>query len=191
VTCSGSASDIRFVGVSSRRCDLYWYWRPSLSECLLSVLSPGHCDVHIFQAVEAATASQGVLVDLFQHIENFLRRLEIYTEVPLSTALTDIIVKVMAEVLSILAIATREIERGKTSELLSRIDDRCLLLLTHLCSEKFLNRLVKRLVGKTDIEDALGRLDKLTQEEVRTVAAQVLKVTQGVDDKMNKVLGSE
>jgi hypothetical protein len=150
---------------------------------------PGHRDVHIYQAVKAASASQGVLVDLFRHIENFLRRLEIYTEVPLLAAVTDIIVKVMVEVLSILAIATREIERGKTSELLSDIDDFCLL--TYLSSEKFLNRVVKRLVGKNDIEDALGRLDKLTQEEVRAVAAQVLKVTQGVDDKMNKVLGSE
>ena len=39
-------------------------------------------------------------------------------------------------------------------------------------------------MGKTDIEDALRRLDKLTQEEVRMATAQLLKITQGVDDKV-------
>jgi hypothetical protein len=40
-------------------------------------------------------------------------------------------------------------------------------------SEKYL----RKLIGKTDIEDALKRLDKLTNEEVRMVAAQVLEAT--------------
>jgi hypothetical protein len=43
------------------------------------------------------------------------------------------------------------------------------------------------LVGNTDIKDALLRLDKLTQEEALTVAVRVLKVTQGVDDKLTAV----
>ena len=34
----------------------------------------------------------------------------------------------------------------------------------------------------TDIEDALKRLDSLTQEEAQMAAAQVLKATQTVDD---------
>jgi len=43
-------------------------------------------------------------------------------------------------------------------------------------SEKYL----KRLIGKTEIEDALKRLDKLANEEVRMVTAQVLKATHAV-----------
>lgn len=43
------------------------------------------------------------------------------------------------------------------------------------------------LVGNTDIKDALLRLDKLTQEEALTVAVRVLKVTQGVDNKVTAV----
>lgn len=35
--------------------------------------------------------------------------------------------------------------------------------------------------------DALGRLDKLTQEEVRMAAAQVLKATHHVDDRVRGV----
>jgi len=48
---------------------------------------------------------------------------------------------------------------------------------------------VKNLVGRTDIEDALGRLDRLTQDEVRMAAAQGLKATHEVDDKVKAVEG--
>ena len=61
--------------------------------------------------------------------------------------------------------------------------------LTEIFSEKYL----KKLVGRTDIEDALKRLDKLTQEEARMATAQVLKVTHAVDDRVlgvdNRVAG--
>jgi hypothetical protein len=42
-------------------------------------------------------------------------------------------------------------------------------------------------VGKTDIEDALCRLDKLTQEEVRMATVQLLMITHGVDVKVTKI----
>ena len=44
-----------------------------------------------------------------------------------------------------------------------------------------------KLLGNTDIEDALKRLDKLTQEEVRMATAQLLKITHGMDDKVKDV----
>jgi hypothetical protein len=50
-------------------------------------------------------------------------------------------------------------------------------------AEKYL----KKLLGKTDIEDALKMLDKLTQEEVRMATAQLLTLTHGVDDKVTRV----
>ena len=94
--------------------------------------------------------------------------------------MTDITVKIMVEVLNILAIATKETKQGRTSELptpFHRIDS------AHPRSEKYF----KKLVGKTDIEDALMRLDKLTQEEVRMATAQLLKITHGVNDKVKGV----
>ena len=42
-------------------------------------------------------------------------------------------------------------------------------------------------MGKTDIEDALKKLDKLTNEEVRMVTAQVLNATHAVDNKVARV----
>ena len=57
------------------------------------------------------------MIDIFERIENFFKRLETYTEVQPSEGMTDIIVKIMAEVLNIFAITTKEIKRGRTSEL--------------------------------------------------------------------------
>ena len=60
---------------------------------------------------------QEALIDIFERIENFFKRMEKYTEVRPSEAMTDIIVKIMIEVLNILGIATKEIRQGRTSEL--------------------------------------------------------------------------
>ena len=50
-----------------------------------------------------------------------------------------------------------------------------------------LGKYVKKLVGRTDIEDALGRLERLTQDEVRMAAAQGLKATHEVDEKVQAI----
>ena len=91
----------------------------------------------------------------------------------------DIMVKIMVEVLSILAFATKEVKQSRTSELTRER----LPFLAYRCLETFL----KKLVGRTDIEDALRKLDKLTQDEVRMVAAQSLKEIQGVSDSVQVV----
>ena len=49
-------------------------------------------------------------------MENFFHRLEVYTEEAPTTEMVDITMKIMAEVLTILAIATKEIKEGRTSE---------------------------------------------------------------------------
>ena len=69
--------------------------------------------------MKAVSASQDALINVFERIENFFRRLETYVEVPPTAGMTDIIVKIMIEVLSILAIATKDIKEGRTSELIS------------------------------------------------------------------------
>lgn len=61
-------------------------------------------------------ANQDNLIDIFEGMEIFFQRLEIYTEVSPTPEIIDIIVKIMVEVLSILAISTKEIKQGRTSE---------------------------------------------------------------------------
>ena len=51
-------------------------------------------------------------------MENFFKRLEAYIEVTPTSGMADIIVKVMVEVLVILAIATKEINQNSASELM-------------------------------------------------------------------------
>ena len=46
---------------------------------------------------------------------------------------------------------------------------------------------MKKLIGRTEMEDALKRLDNLTQEEARMAAAQNLKVTHIVDERTKVV----
>jgi archaellum component FlaC len=91
----------------------------------------------------------------------------------------DIIVKIMVEVLSILGIVTKEVGQGRTSMPfpvdMSPIID--LYAVTYL----------KKLIGRKDVEDALQRLDQLTQEEARMAAAEVLTVTRAIDDKVKAV----
>ena len=53
-----------------------------------------------------------------------------------------------------------------------------------IVSEKYL----KKLVGRTDLEDALKRLDKLTQEEARMAAAQLLKITHNIENKVTQII---
>ena len=69
-----------------------------------------------------------------------------------------------------------------------------------LLTERYLEKYVKRLIGRTDIEDALKRLDKLTHEEAWMGIAENLravhtvgKSVRGVADKVavvdNRVAG--
>jgi hypothetical protein len=60
-------------------------------------------------------ANRDVLIKLFERIESFFERLKIYTTVPPSPAVTDELAKIMAEVLSILAMATKGIKEGPIS----------------------------------------------------------------------------
>jgi archaellum component FlaC len=45
----------------------------------------------------------------------------------------------------------------------------------------------KRLIGRTDMEDALKRLDKLTHEEARMAIAENLRATHAVDERVKGV----
>ena len=123
-------------------------------------------------------------------MEYFFKRLEKYIDVRPSAAMTDIIVKIMVEVLSILGIVTKEVKRGRTSMSFPVHSSPN----TNLPSERYF----KKLVGMKDVEDALRRLDTLTQEEARMAAAELLTIThgigykvEGVDHKVSSVIKGE
>jgi hypothetical protein len=49
-------------------------------------------------------------------VEHFLNRLDIYTKIPPTVSMTEMIVKILVELLSILALATKQLQQGKFSE---------------------------------------------------------------------------
>ena len=68
------------------------------------------------QVAKDVAASKDILAELFERIGFFFKRLETYTEVTPTVAMTDIITEIMAEVLTIFGIATKELKRGSGSE---------------------------------------------------------------------------
>jgi hypothetical protein len=73
-------------------------------------------DIRVMQAVKDISASYDALIDLFASFENFLGRLNIYTGVPLASALTTVLVKILVELLATLALATKQVKQGRFSE---------------------------------------------------------------------------
>jgi hypothetical protein len=70
----------------------------------------------MLQAAQGVAASKDVLAELFERMGWFFARLETYTEVAPTTAMTNIITEIMVEVLNIFGIATKELRRGSASE---------------------------------------------------------------------------
>jgi hypothetical protein len=100
--------------------NLYGHWCSPVGRCFSWFPCAADFDSHGSQAAKDASASHDKLIELFNHIECFFRRLEIYTGTTPTTAMRDIIIEIMVEVLTILAITTKEVKRGRLSELMSR-----------------------------------------------------------------------
>jgi hypothetical protein len=131
------------------------------------------------QAAKDVRADQDILVNIFERVENFFRRLEVYTNVSPTTEMMEMIIQIMVEVLSILGIAMKEIKQGRMSEQFTST----MSPLTERCSGKY----GKKLVGRTDLEDALKRLDNLTQEEARMAGVELLRATHIIDERVRGV----
>ena len=154
--------------------------------CVFS--SPGHhllrSDIQPYQAAEGVSASYDALLELFEGIGSFLKRLDIYAKLSLSPLMTDVVVKMMVELFSVLALARKQIKQGRLSEYILTIS---YATTADLDVEQF----AKKLLGDTEIESILRRLDRLTQEEARMMDAQILEVVYGLMSNMKVVMDGE
>jgi len=122
--------------------------------------------------------SYDALVDLLEAIEHFLKLLDIYTEVPPTPAMDELAAKIMVEFLSTLALATRELKQGRSSEpVLADI------LYIQLNVGEFVQGIYG---GDKHTEAVLQRLDRLTLDEARSTAVEILKVVYGLIQDMSK-----
>jgi len=56
------------------------------------------------------------LIDLLESIEHLLNPLGIYTQIPSTPAMDEIVVKIVVELLSTLALKTKELKQGRQRE---------------------------------------------------------------------------
>jgi hypothetical protein len=90
----------------------------SFSWCVSSFISPRdqhNAYINILQAAKDIKG-QDTLVGIFEHIESFFQRLEIYTEVSPTIEMMDAFIQIIVEVLSIIGIATKQTKQGRMSE---------------------------------------------------------------------------
>ena len=106
------------LGILTRECNFRWSRCPPFGRLFWITPHLELSDTEPTQAAKDVTASQDALIDIFDRIENFFRRLEEYTEVPTTDGMEDIMVKIMVEILGIFAIVTKEIKQGRASELI-------------------------------------------------------------------------
>ena len=88
----------------------------------------------------------------------------------------DIIVKIMAELLSVLGLATKLIEQGRLCK--------CAGAYSWPVAQCMIATFAKKLSGENDVEAALQRLDRLTQDETRMVTAETLGVVHRLESNM-------
>jgi len=74
------------------------------------------CDVQINQAAKGVTSSFDALAELLEGFEHFIERLKIYTKIPPTPALDEVVVKIMAELISMLALVTKKLRKGRPSK---------------------------------------------------------------------------
>jgi len=75
----------------------------------------------VHQAAKGVVDSYDGLVDLLEAIEHFLKRLDIYTELPPTPTMDELVVKIMVELLSTVALATKELKQGSSESVLADV----------------------------------------------------------------------
>jgi hypothetical protein len=88
--------------------------------------------------------------------------------------MTGIIVKIMAELLSVLALATKQIKERRFSK--CTVAYSTLYYVAQRATEKF----TKKLLGESEIEEVLQKLNQLTEEEARIAVAETLGLVHGL-----------
>jgi hypothetical protein len=134
----------------------------------------------MFQAASGVSSSYDALLDLFECLGSFLKRLDIYINIPPTPIMTDLILKIMLELLSVLALATKQIRQGRFSMYTTMYK----LFIAQRAIEKF----AKKLLGDNKVEAVLQRLDRMTQDELRITAAQTLSVVHGLVNNTRVVM---
>ena len=86
----------------------------------------------------------------------------------------------MAELLSVFALATKQIKQGRFSK--------WTINLQYTITQDGIEKYAKKLLGESEIEAVLRRLDRLTQEEGRMTVAETFEVVHGLMNNVKVVM---
>jgi len=120
---------------------------------------------------------------LLESIEQFLVHLDIYIKIPPTPAMDEMVVKIMVELLSTLALATKKLRQGQSSK--SVFAD--VFYLTQCDAVNY----VKKRFGEMNVEVVMQRLDRLTPDEARATAMPTLEVVYSLVQNMKVVINGE
>ena len=80
----------------------------------------------MIQAAKGRITNCDALIDLLESIEHFVNRLYIYTRIPPTPVMDEIVIKILLELISPLALVTEQLKQRRSSE--SALADVLLLL---------------------------------------------------------------
>ena len=83
-------------------------------------------DLRVMQAAKGRISNCDALIDLIESVEQFVNRVDIYTRIPSAPKMDEIVVKILMEIISILALVTERLKERRSSE--SVLPDVSLLL---------------------------------------------------------------
>ena len=131
------------------------------------------------QEAKHVNTSYNALVNVLESMDRLIKPLDIYTQIPHTPAMDKIVFKIMMELLSTLALVTKDLQQGGKSE--SRFCG-CVSL-DQYGAGKVVN---KTFLGEKDSEAVLRRIDRLSQDEARRTALEILKVIYGLVQDMSE-----
>ena len=68
------------------------------------------------QAAKGIISNCNALIELLESIEHFVNHLNIYTRIPPTPAMDEIVVKILVELISTLTLVTEELKQRRSSE---------------------------------------------------------------------------
>ena len=107
---------VYFTVIPARKCHFHWLLRTSCCTSLVYFPRVRPSDTWLDQAIKDVSTSYDALIDLLESIEHFMNRLDIYTRIPLTGNMTEIIVKILVELISTLAVVTKQIRQKRPSK---------------------------------------------------------------------------
>ena len=130
---------------------------------------------------DSVKASYDALVEMFECVEGIVRRLMTYTKIENpDSALTEVLTKILAELISVLAVATKQMTQGLFSKSVFHN--------IHAVVQRLAERYGKKFLGEKEIDSVLQRLDRLTDAESRAAVTQTLDIVYELISKVEIVM---